>query len=119
MTTMTLGRTGVLPGGDFPARLTMARIHMGYTQRQMAGELGLKQSTYAHYESGRNNPRNMVQFCLALHMITGIDLGWLMTGEVPTFGGHDGDGLPLMDSNHQPCDSRHTSRHNSALRMAA
>lgn len=106
MTTLTLGRSGVIPGADFPTRLIMARIHRGYTQRQMAEVLDMKQATYAHYETGRNRPRNQLQFCMAVHMITGVDLGWLETGELPTNGGHDGEPLPLMDSNHQPCGLR-------------
>jgi len=89
----------------------MARIHVGFTQREMAAELGLKQATYAHYETGRNNPRNPRQFCMAVHLITGVDLAWLETGELPTNGGPDGDGLLLMDSNHQPCDLPPASHH--------
>lgn len=119
MTTLTLGRTGIVPGFDFAARLRMARIHAKLTQRELADAIGIKQQAYAHYEVGRNKPRTMRQFCMAVHMVTGVDLGWLETGELPTDGGHDGDKLPLMDSNHQPCDSRHTSQHNSPLRMAA
>lgn len=38
--------------------LASLRVGLGLTQEQLSAELGIPQSTYAAYESGRRTPRN-------------------------------------------------------------
>lgn len=40
----------------FPSKLKKARDESGFTQREVARETGLKQSTIASYEIGRTQP---------------------------------------------------------------
>lgn len=40
----------------FPTRVKQARFDTGFTQREVAKELGIKQSTIAKYETGALEP---------------------------------------------------------------
>lgn len=40
----------------FPSRVRKARMDSGFTQREVAKELGIKQSTIAKYETGKLEP---------------------------------------------------------------
>lgn len=51
----TLWETG-FQEKSFPARLKAARIAMGYTQQQVADLLGITNSTYCGYETGKRQP---------------------------------------------------------------
>ena len=60
------------------SRLREIRKANGYTQKQFADALGLKQSTIATYESGRQTPsdRTISDICHKFN----VDLVWLRTG---------------------------------------
>ena len=60
------------------SRLREIRKANGYTQKQFADALGLKQSTIATYESGRQTPsdRTISDICNKFN----VDLVWLRTG---------------------------------------
>ena len=49
---------GILKGGDsvIGKNIKRYRLKMKYTQAQLAEEIGVRQSTVANYESGRNLP---------------------------------------------------------------
>lgn len=41
---------------SFPSKLKKARYETGFTQREVAKETGIPQSTIANYETGRTQP---------------------------------------------------------------
>ena len=41
---------------SFPEQLKKARISMGYTQQQVADAMGITNSTYCGYETGKRSP---------------------------------------------------------------
>jgi transcriptional regulator with XRE-family HTH domain len=67
-----------VPEWTLTDRLKKARERAGFTQVEMARELGIGRSTVAAYESGKNaTPRKIV---LAWAMITSVPPGWLWDG---------------------------------------
>jgi len=81
---------GVVPVPSFGERLRAARLHVGWQAREMANAMSIKPSAFSHYETGRHVPRNLRQFCLAVQFLTGVDAGWLETGEAPVIAPPDG-----------------------------
>lgn len=61
--------------------LRKLREAKGYTQRQLAEELGLSQQTYANYESGRREPDLLTLQKIANNLSVTID--FLVTGKNP------------------------------------
>jgi DNA-binding XRE family transcriptional regulator len=60
------------------ARTRLARIAAGYSQEQMATQLGMEQSKYTKYEGRSLLPQRYIEiFCLA----TRIEERWLITGK--------------------------------------
>lgn len=59
----------------FAQKLKKAREDTGFTQREVAKELNLKQSTLASYEIGRTQPD--IERIGKLADFYGIDLNWL------------------------------------------
>lgn len=59
----------------FAQKLKKARENTGFTQREVAKELNLKQSTLASYEIGRTQPD--IERIGKLADFYGIDLNWL------------------------------------------
>jgi transcriptional regulator with XRE-family HTH domain len=65
-----------IPEWTITDRLKKAREHAGFTQVEMARELGIGRSTLAAYESGKNAiPRKIV---LAWAICTGVPREWLL-----------------------------------------
>lgn len=60
-------------------RLKLIRSQLGYSQQRLADTLGIKQASYAVYETGQVQPGadKLVQ----LHEQFGVNLHWLLTGE--------------------------------------
>lgn len=59
----------------FAQKLKKAREDTGFTQREVARELNLKQPTLASYETGRTQPD--IERIGLLADFYGIDLNWL------------------------------------------
>ena len=67
----------------------------------MAEKLGVSESTYSAWETGRNTPENIVAIAEALENITGVRrTWWLGWGEGPSL--PDGDGSRLGESDSRP-----------------
>lgn len=60
-------------------RMKELRMKMGLTQKEFADRIGVKQSTIATYEIGRNNPSDTVIALICREF--NIDELWLRTGE--------------------------------------
>lgn len=81
----------------------MARMHAGMEQAELAEVTGLSRNTIGNYERGKVAPRRAVLISIA--MATGVDLGWLETGETPAGPGTDGgDGESVV--RHQGLEPR-------------
>ena len=61
---------------SFPQKLKKARINTGFTQREVAKELGIKQPTLACYETGRSQPD--IETLGTLADFYGVSLDWLL-----------------------------------------
>lgn len=61
---------------SFPSKLKKARLETGFTQREVAKETGIKQSTLASYEIGRTQPDLETLGILADFYCVSID--WLL-----------------------------------------
>lgn len=59
----------------FPSKLKKARNETGFTQREVAEETKIPQSTLANYEVGRTQPD--IETIGILADFYGIDLNWL------------------------------------------
>ena len=68
---------------DFSDRLKYIRKEKNYTQQKLADAIGVKQSTIATYESGRNIPIDAVIASICKE--TGCNDVWLRTGEGDPF----------------------------------
>lgn len=100
-TSLSAGR---VPAWTLADRLRKARETTGMSQAELAERMGVARSTVARSEQTGSARR---QTLLTWAFATGVDLGWLETGEAPS---PDGDGagvgseLPRLDSNQQPFD---------------
>lgn len=61
---------------SFPSKLKKAREDTGFTQREVAKETGLKQSTIASYEIGRTQPD--IETIGVLADFYEVDVNWLL-----------------------------------------
>lgn len=61
---------------SFPSKLRKARANTGFTQREVAEELNLKQSTLASYEIGRTQPD--IETLGILIDFYEVDANWLL-----------------------------------------
>lgn len=52
------------PQSTFAERLRAARISAGLTQMQLAAKIGIKQPTYAGYETGKHRPDAAIETAL-------------------------------------------------------
>ena len=68
---------------DFSERLKYVRKEKNYTQQKLADAIGVKQSTIATYETGRNIPIDAVISSICKE--TGCNEVWLRTAEGDTF----------------------------------
>ena len=95
---------GRVPLTQFGDRLRMVRRDAGMRLEDLARELGVTKAAYSQWETNRRHPRHMRSVCLSIQMLTGVDAGWLETGDTPRTTSPDGpDGLPHLDSNQEPC----------------
>lgn len=98
MAQMTVGRRPA-PKFGFGDRLRVVRRELGLTQAEMAIRIGSGLKAYSAWESGQSKPADLPAAAEHLEQVTGIDRGWWL-------GWGDGaprpDGLPRVDSNHQP-----------------
>jgi transcriptional regulator with XRE-family HTH domain len=70
----------LIPAWTLTDRLAKARTTAGYTQAELATELGLSLSTVRRYEQGSHAPRRIDIYGWAV--TCGIDPVWLETGTV-------------------------------------
>lgn len=85
-------------------RLRKARTLTGMTTREFAKAIGVSQATITNAENDHTKVRKITIYAWAL--ATGVDRGWLETGETPAGPTPDG-GLDLRarrDSNPKPSD---------------
>jgi transcriptional regulator with XRE-family HTH domain len=64
----------------FADRIRKARSETGLDQKEFAQKIGVKASTYATYETGRNEPRFRDVFDLAKRVedVSGVPAAWLI-----------------------------------------
>lgn len=94
------------PTWGFGDRLRLVRRELGYTQAEMAVQLGCGLKAYSAWESGASRPADLVAVAEHLEMVTGIARGWwLGWGEDAAPPPHPSPGLPRLDSNQQPAGS--------------
>ena len=88
------------------------------SQRDFAAALDAKAGTYAQWEAGNTQPRDVVALAKRVEMLTRIPAAWilgLMDGPQPSPVGPGNDGAPAgvagasegllrLDSNQQPSD---------------
>ncbi|WP_413227741.1 helix-turn-helix transcriptional regulator [Actinomyces marmotae] len=98
--------------------LRKARLEVGMSQRDFAAALDAKPGTYAQWEAGNTQPRDVVALAKRIELLTRIPAAWilgLMDGPQPSPDGLGNDGtpavvagarggLPRLDSNQQPSD---------------
>lgn len=60
----------------FPQKIKKARENTGFTQREIAKELNLKQTTLASYEVGRTQPD--IETLGKLIDFYGVDANWIL-----------------------------------------
>jgi transcriptional regulator with XRE-family HTH domain len=89
MTELLTHQQGVIPPWTQGWRLQRSLAHAGMTTEDMADELGVARSTVSRWCNDKGRPTKGYLKLWALR--TGVPLAWLM-----------GDGLPRVDSNHQP-----------------
>lgn len=65
----------------FGARLALVRQRMGWTNIKEAAEAcAIAPQTWRHWESGRFGPRQLVNACIKISGVTGVDYRWLALG---------------------------------------
>ncbi len=86
---------------DLPAgmRMELARRHAQMTQADMAAAIQLAPLSINRYERGLRAPKAHV--LMAWAAVTGVDLTWLETGEVPSPGG-DGTSVVVRHQGLEP-----------------
>jgi transcriptional regulator with XRE-family HTH domain len=69
-----------IPQWTFADRIRKIRDTTGMTQKEFAVKIGVKASTYATYETGRNQPRFKDVFALAARVeeVSGVPANWLV-----------------------------------------
>lgn len=95
--------TGIVPPLTVGMRCLMARMHAGMEQTDLAEVTGMSRKTIGNYEKGRVTPRRAG--LISISMSTGVDLGWLETGETPG-GGSPAGGEDLTLVRHQGLEPR-------------
>lgn len=102
---------GQVPQWTVGDRLRKAREVTGLTQKTFAARIDVGHRTVTNYENDAVEPRMIVLKQWAL--LSGVPLGWLITGEAPPPGG-DGASVTslLSESNRRPFHYRSVaSRH--------
>lgn len=83
--------SAIVPEWDFADRMAKALRVSGYSVQDVADRLGVNRDTISRWINGRNKPGRPA--LMAWAAVTGVDLGWLETGE-----------RARRDSNSQPSD---------------
>ena len=83
---------GLTPQWTLGDRLRKAREVAGLSQGEMAEAIGIARNSVGRYESGAYDPPRPVLIAWAFR--TGVALDWIT--------GSGDEGLPRVDSNHQP-----------------
>ena len=94
---------GNIPEFDTADRMRKTLRSSGVGVSEIAEYLGVGRNTVSNWINGRN-PAS-VQTLRLWALRTGVPFEWLATGESPRPEGpegDDGEGLPRVDSNHQP-----------------
>lgn len=95
-----------IPEWDIADRMRKALRSSGVGVQEIADYLSVGRNTVSNWINGRIQPSVQSQRLWALR--TGVSYQWLSTGESENRpspqggGGGDDDGLPGVDSNHQP-----------------
>lgn len=78
--TITQNTRTRIPVWTFADRIRKARNEAGLDQKEFAQRIGVKASTYATYETGRNEPRFRDVFDLAKRVedVSGVPAAWLI-----------------------------------------
>jgi len=95
---------GIVPTITTGHRIRIAREAAGMDQGQLADVTGISRSTISNYEKGATTHIKPLYVSL-IASATGVDQGWLETGEAGS--SPSGPGLrllPQVDSNHQHFD---------------
>jgi len=71
----------------FGTRLAMVRQHEGWNAKEAAIACGLPQQSWRDWELRGARPRDLLAVCRAITDRTGVDLYWLLTGQVSVGGG--------------------------------
>lgn len=67
----------------FGARLALVRQRMGWTNIKEAAEAcAIAPQTWRQWESGKFEPRQLVNACMKIAGVTGVDYRWLALGPV-------------------------------------
>lgn len=90
---------GIVPDFTRGDRLRKAREITGLDQRRFAEQLGVSHGTVANAENDRS-VRDITIRMWAL--VTGVDLGWLQTGEAPHPGDGDGSSAEVRHQGLEP-----------------
>ncbi|WP_434056286.1 helix-turn-helix domain-containing protein [Georgenia wangjunii] len=97
-----------IPEWTLADRLRKARQSTGLRQREFAEKLEVGAPAYAQWESGNNQPRDIVTLARRIEMLTSIPATWILglneERPRPAGSGARGGMLPRLDSNQQPSD---------------
>ena len=72
---MTVTETGRVPAWSLGDRLRKAREIAGFTQQELADQIGVARASVVNYETGRTEPNRPVLFSWAT--ACQVDFGWL------------------------------------------
>lgn len=59
-------------------RLRRVRRHVAMSQAELANALGTNQRTYASWEAGQSNPRNLVAIAQMVERVSGVAATWVL-----------------------------------------
>jgi transcriptional regulator with XRE-family HTH domain len=90
---------GMIPAWTVQDRFRKAREHARLNQTQLAEKTGISRRTVSAIENGEKTPG--VKEVNLWHLVTGVPIAWLQTGEAPHDGGAP-DPSHLRESNPRP-----------------
>lgn len=98
---MSINPAGAIPAFSLADRLRKAREVSGLDQTQLADAMGVSRGTVSNAERGNHAVRPIVVRMWA--MATGVNRGWLETGQAPTMPSGP-EGYTARDLNPEPAD---------------
>lgn len=75
--------TELIPQWTVGEKIRKVRRMAGLNQIEFAQELGVKHTTLSAWETGRGEPRNMVEVARTIRDLTGVPMWWLLGTEEP------------------------------------